>query len=154
MPATTARTKPTVVPLDTATPDPFNNEGIETMKEASESATHIATEYTSMCSDTLAATLQSSTQVAHMLSDVGRTYADACACCASTMPEIARESFTCRTPGDFVNLQKKSMDGLNAVVEASAKVYGGIFAAYSKAFEPVVARMTDAPERLFRAVAD
>jgi len=146
----TSKARPRVVPLDT----PRETEGLATIREASESANHIAGEYAAMCSDTLAATLQSGTQVAHMLTDVGRTYADACACTASTLAEIARESVTCRSPNDVVALQKKSMDGLNAIVEATSRVYGGLFAAWSKAMEPVVARMSDAPERLFRAAAD
>ncbi len=152
--ATTPKARPTVVSLEAPKLGDFSNEGIATFKEASESANHIAGEYTSMCSDTFATALQSGTQVASMMTDVGRAYADAFACYTTTLAEIARESMTCRTPADVVALQKKSMDGLNTMVEASAKVYGGMFAAWSKAAEPIVARISDAPERLFRAVAE
>jgi len=152
--AQTAKPRPRVVPLDTPRPDTFSNEGVSTLREAGESANHIAAEYAAMCSDSLAATLQSGTQVANMLNEISRTYADACACTASTLAEIARESVTCRSPNDVVALQKKSMDGMNAIVEATFRVHGGLFAAWSKAMEPVVARLSDAPERIFRAVAD
>ena len=150
----TPKTRPTVVSLDASQLEALSNEGVDTVKEVSESANHIAGEYTSMCSDTFAAALQSSSQVAQMMSDIGRTYADACACCVSTMAEISRDSMACRNPADMVALQKKSMDGFHAMFEVSAKVYGGIFAAWSKAAEPLVARMSDAPERMFRSVAD
>lgn len=130
------------------------NEGAETLKNATDSLNRVTGECTAMCTDTMAAAMESGARTSQLMSELAKSYMEVCGASAVTMAEIGRESFTCRSPADIVALQKKAVQSFTETFAESNKVYGHIFATWSKAFEPLVARVADGPERLFSAMAD
>jgi hypothetical protein len=130
------------------------HETTETAKRASDSLNQIASECAAICSDDIAAAIETSSQSAKLFTELSRAYVEACTASAQTYVEIGREAMSCRTPADVVRLQKRAMEGLNESAEATARIYSGVFETWSKAMDPFVARITDGPQRLFRAFAE
>jgi len=133
---------------------PVRDEVTQTIERSSEALDHIARATVSCCNDTLTAAMQSGTRASHLMADLGRSYMDACTNAASTFAELAGDGMSCRTPADFAALQKKSSEAANRMFEANIALWSDLYGAWSRTFEPVVARAADAPERLFRAMAD
>ena len=134
--------------------DTARDEITQAIEWSGESFDQIARETVSCCSDTLTAAMQSGTRASHLVADLGRSYMDACTGAAATFAELAGDSMACRTPADMAALQKKSSEAANKLLEANIAMWSTLYGAWSKPFEPVVARAADAPERLFRAMAD
>ena len=130
------------------------NEGAETAKRVGESAGQVGAECVSMCSDTMAAALDTATRTSQVLAGIGLSCFENYSASVAEMSEIGREAVTCRSPADVVNVQKKAMESVTRNLAAGGKLYVEMFGAWSKAFQPLLARTMDAPERLFRAVAD
>ena len=130
------------------------HEATETVKRASDSLNQIASECAAICSDDIAAAIETSSQSAKLFTELGRAYVEAITTSAETYVEIGREAMSCRTPADIVRLQKRTMESLNGSAEATAKIYSDVFETWSKAVDPFVTRITDGPQRLFRAFAD
>ncbi len=148
MPDSAAGRARTVKTADTS------DEITETINRSGASLDHIARETLSCCTDTLAAAMNSGTEASHVLSAVSRSYMDACASSANTAMELARDSLACRTPADVLAFQKKGFEAGNAMFGASVKLCSDLYNAWSASLVPVLARVTDVPERMFRAVAD
>lgn len=130
------------------------DEVTQTIERSGESLDHIARETMSCCGDTLTAAMQSGTRASNLVAEVSRSYLDACTGVAATMAELAGDSMACRTPADVAALQKKTSEAASKMVEANIAFWSDLYGAWSKSVEPVVARVADAPERLFRALAD
>jgi hypothetical protein len=130
------------------------NEGAETAKRVGESAGLVGAECLTLCSDTLSAVVDSASRSSQVLAGIGLSCFENYSACVAEMSEIGREAVTCRSPADVVNVQKKAMESVSRSLEASGKLYLEMFGAWSKAYQPLLARTMDAPERLFRAVAD
>ncbi len=147
MPDTAARTSPAKTTTE-------GDEITQTIKRSGESLDHIARETMSCCSDTVTAAVNSGVEASQFLTEVTRSYLEACAGSAMSAMQLARESTACRTPADVLALQKKGYESVSALAEASVKLSSDFYAAWSKALQPALARVTDAPERMFRAFAD
>jgi len=132
----------------------MQDEVTQAIEQSGESLDHLARETASCCSDTLTAAMQSGTRASQYLADIGRSYFDACTETATTFAQLAGDGLTCRTPADFAALQKKSSDATSRLLEANMALWSNMYGAWSKTVEPVMARAADAPERLFRAMAD
>ena len=130
------------------------DEAIATLKQGSDALSQVANECAAIYTGDIAAAIESGTQGAKLMSELSKSYFDTCMASATTLAEVAREAMTCRTPTDFLELQKRAAAGLNASVEATGKLYGGLFECWSKAFDPFVSRVADGPQKLFRAFAD
>jgi len=137
-----------------ATTKTVGDEVTQAIEQSGESLDHIARETMSCCSDTLSAAVQSGTRATQYAAELSRSYLDACAGAATTFAELAGDSLACRTPADIAALQKKSSEAAGKIFEANIALMSNLYGAWSKTFEPVVARAADAPERLFRAMAD
>jgi hypothetical protein len=132
----------------------MSNEAAETLKRTNDSLNQLASECAAICSADMAAAIETSTHGVELLTEMTRSYIDACTQAATNWAEIGRESLACRTPADFTNLQKRAVDSLNASFEVNGKLYKGLFESWSKSIDPFVARVADGPQRLFRAFAD
>jgi hypothetical protein len=130
------------------------DEAIQTLKRTSDSVQHIAGEGLAAYTDTLATLMQTGSQTSKLIMAMNKSYMDACSAVMINMAEIARECMTCRTPADVVDLQKKAMETMTDTVTSTGKLYSDTFTAFSSAVEPLVARTSDVPERMFRALAD
>lgn len=130
------------------------DEASQTLKRTGEAVNQMTGEALSCCSDTLAAALQAGTEASMLMSELSRAFLETCSATSLTFAEIMRESLACRTPADLALLQDKGMNALNGTLEASTKHYNDMFSAYSRALEPLMARAANAPERMFRAIAD
>jgi hypothetical protein len=158
------------MPADTASPRPararaseasasdaissVTNEATETLKRTHESLNQVASECAAICSDDMAAAIETSTRSIKFLTEMTQSYLDACTQSAAHWAEIGRESLACRTPADFINLQKRAIDSLNTSFEERGKLYQGLYESWSKSIDPFVARVADGPQRLFRTFAD
>jgi len=131
-----------------------SDEITQTINRSGESLDHIARETLSCCADTLTAAMNSGSETSHMLSAVTHAYVDACTRSATAVMDLARDGAACRTPADVLALQKKGFEATNTMFEASTKLCSDLYDAWSKSMMPVLARATDVPERMFRAVAD
>jgi len=133
---------------------PLVNEATETLKRTRDSVTHVSGEYAAICSDTLAAAMETGSLTSKRLVEMNQTYMEACTGTLSAFAEISRDSLACRTPADLLALQQKAAEAVTASVNTTSKFYGGLFAVFSQAMDPLVARASYAPERLFKALAD
>lgn len=133
---------------------PIVNEATETLKRTRDSVTHVSGEYAAICSDTLAAAMETGSLTSKLLVEMNQTYMEACTGNLSAFAEISRDSLACRTPADLLALQQKAAEAVTASVNTTSKFYGGLFAVFSQAMDPLVARASHAPERLFKALAD
>ncbi len=130
------------------------NEGAETAKRVGESAGQVGAECLTMCSDAISAAVDSATRTSEVIASLSKSCFDNYSATVAEMTEIGREAMTCRSPSDLVNLQQKTMASLTRSLDTSGKLYAEMFGAWSKAFQPLLLRTMDGPERLFRAVAD
>ncbi len=130
------------------------DEGMATLKQTGDSLNRVAGECMAICSDNMATAVESGTLAANLASQMGKVWMDAASCVATNMAEIGREAATCRTPADFVTVQKKAIDSMVETMTAANQMYSRIFATFGKAVDPLVARAADGPERMFRAFAD
>lgn len=144
----------TVTPRRKADGGETTQEAITTVNQARDSLNQIAGGYMSVCSDTLAAAMESGSQTSRLAADMGRAYLDACGTAAANFAEIARDSLVCRSPVEAAALQKKAMDAFAGSFDATRKLYSDLFANYTRALEPLFTRTADIPERMMRAVTD
>ncbi len=132
----------------------ITDEAMATLKQGTDAFGQVANECAAIYTGDIAAAIETGTQGAKLMTELTKSYFDTCSASATTLAEVGREAMTCRTPADFLELQKRASAGLNASIEATGKLYGGLFECWSKAFDPFVARVADGPQRLFRAFAD
>jgi hypothetical protein len=130
------------------------DEALATLKQGSDAFSQVANECAAIYTGDIAAAIETGTQSAKLMTELTKSYFDTCAASATTIAEVSREAMTCRTPADFLELQKRATASLNASVEATGKLYAGLFEYWSKAFDPFVSRVADGPQRLFRAFAE
>lgn len=130
------------------------HEGAETVQRVGESTGKIGAECLTMCSDTVAAAVDTASRTSQVLAGIGLSCFENYSASVAEMAEIGREAVTCRSPADVVNVQKRAMESVTRSLEAGSKLYVEMFGVWSTAFQPLLARTIDAPERLFRAVAD
>ena len=133
---------------------PVSDEIDATLTNTRQSLNHMTGECLAINSDSLASAMASSSEVARLASEFGKSYMDVCGLAMGNFTAVSRQAMTCRTPEDLFRLQRKTFEGVGSTMEAVNKMYAGLFHAYSKALEPVISRVADGPERLFRAVAD
>jgi hypothetical protein len=159
------------MPADTVSPPPQNktvrplldgaygmqnmsDESVATLNQANESLSRIGGAYMAVSSDNMAALIEAATLSGRLATDMTKSYVDAMSLAAVNYAGLGRDCLTCRTPADVVELQKKAMEGFNESCEAVNKVYSNLFETFSAAFQPLMARSADGPERMFRAFAD
>ena len=137
-------------------PDGFDRseEGAATLTQTSDSLKRIGAACMTVGSDNMAALTEAGTLAGRLMTDMTKSYIDAISYAAVTYAGLGRDCLTCRTPADVVEFQKKALEGFTETYEASSKVYSNLFEAFSTAFEPLMARAADGPERMFRAFAD
>lgn len=146
--------------LDTASgrtggmPLAAGDEVTETLRRSGESLDHITREGLRCYTDAMAAAMQSGMETSRMFADLGGSHMNAFVTSATVAADIARDSLLCRTPLDVAALQKRGFEAANAATESSIKLCQDLYGAWSKAFQPVIARVADVPERMFQAIAD
>ena len=131
-----------------------SEEGAATLTQTSDSLKRIGATCMTVGSDNIAALTEAGALAGRLMTDMTRSYIDAVSYTAVTYVGLGRDCLTCRTPADVVEFQKKALEGFTETYEASSKVYSNLFEAFSTAFEPLMARAADGPERMFRAFAD
>lgn len=132
----------------------LSEEGAATFTQANDSLQRIGGAYMAISSDNMAALTEAGAQAGRLMTDMTKSYIDALSYAAVTYAGLGRDCLTCRTPADVVEFQKKAMEGFTETYEAVSKVYSNLFESFSTAFEPLMARSADGPERMFRAFAD
>ncbi len=133
---------------------PVANEATETLQRTRESVSHMSGEYVAICTDTLSAAMETGSLTSKLLAEINQSYMDACTGNLSAFAEIGRDSLACRTPADLMALQQKAAEAVTASVNTTSKLYGGLFAIFSQAMDPLMTRASHAPQRLFKALAD
>ncbi|MGN6208506.1 hypothetical protein [Asticcacaulis sp.] len=131
-----------------------SEEGAATFVQASDGLKRIGAACMTVGSDNIAALTEAGALAGRLMTDMTKSYIDAVSYAAVTYAGLGRDCLTCRTPADVVEFQKKALEGFTETYEASSKVYSNLFEAFSTAFEPLMARAADGPERMFRAFAD
>lgn len=131
-----------------------SEEGAATFVQASDGLKRISAACMTVGSDNIAALTEAGALAGRLMTDMTKSYIDAVSYAAVTYAGLGRDCLTCRTPADVVEFQKKALEGFTETYEASSKVYSNLFEAFSTAFEPLMARAADGPERMFRAFAD
>ncbi|MGN6363466.1 hypothetical protein [Asticcacaulis taihuensis] len=131
-----------------------SEEGAATFVQASDGLKRMGAACMAVGSDNIAALTEAGALAGRLMTDMTRSYIDAVSYAAVTYAGLGRDCLTCRTPADVVEFQKKALEGFTETYEASSKVYSNLFEAFSTAFEPLMARAADGPERMFRAFAD
>lgn len=121
---------------------------------ANDSVNRITGETMKCLSDNLHTAMESANQASRSISEVSRSYLDSFSKVMNSWNELARESAACKTPEDLIDLQKKSVDPIKTFVETSFRYYGDLFSAYVSAFQPMLTRSVESPQRLLRAMAD
>lgn len=125
-----------------------------TLLDASTNVNHATQESIAYYTDAMSAAMETSLQTSRMLTEFGRSYADAVAFVAATMSEITRESLTCRDLSDVIALQRRGTDGLNKGFENLLRLCTSLYDTWSRSLEPLADRTTNMPSRMFRATAD
>lgn len=130
------------------------DEGTTTLVQANDGAARIGAAFLTVGSDNLAAAIEANALCGRLITDMTKSSIDAVSNAAVTYAGLGRECLTCRTPADVIEFQKKAMEGITQTYVAATKLYSDLFESYSAAFEPLMARSADGPERVFRAFAD
>ncbi len=133
---------------------PIANEATETLQRTRESVSHMSGEYVAICTDTLTAAMETGSLTSKLLAKMNQSYMDACTGNLTAMAAIGRDSLACRSPADLLALQQKAAEAVTASFNSTSKFYGGLFAVFSQAMDPLMVRASHAPERLFKALAD
>jgi hypothetical protein len=131
-----------------------SEEGAATFVQASDGLKRMGAACMTVGSDNIAALTEAGALAGRLMTDMTKSYIDAVSYAAVTYAGLGRDCLTCRTPADVVEFQKKALEGFTETYEASSKVCSNLFEAFSTAFEPLMARAADGPERMFRAFAD
>lgn len=129
-------------------------EGSTTLSQANDSLQRIGAACLTVGSDHMAVLTETGALTGRLMTDIIKSYIDTLNYAAVTCAALGRDSLTCRTPADVVEFQKRALEGFTETYEASSKVYSHLFENVSAAFEPLMVRAADGPERLFRAFAD
>ncbi len=130
------------------------DEGTTTLAQANDGAARIGAAFLAVGSDNLAAAIEANALCGRLVTDMTKSSIDAVSNAAVTYAGLGREYLTCRTPADVIEFQKKAMEGATQTYVAATKLFSDLFESYSTAFEPLMARSADGPERMFRAFAD
>lgn len=130
------------------------DEGTTTLAQTNNSLNHIGGAYVAVTSDNMAAMIEAGALAGRLVTDMTKSYIDAISYAAVTYAGLGRDCLTCRTPADLVEFQKKAIEGFTETCESARKTYSNLFEGFSTAFEPLMRRSANGPERLFRAFAD
>jgi hypothetical protein len=130
------------------------DEGTTTISQAKDGAARIGAAFLAVGSDNLAAAIEANALCGRLVTDMTKSGIDAVSNAAATYASLGRECLTCRTPADVIEFQKKAMEGATQTYVAATKLFSDLFESYSAAFEPLLSRSADGPERVFRAFAD
>jgi hypothetical protein len=130
------------------------DEGVATLIQAKDSLNRVGGAFIAVTSNSLTAMFETGTLVGRLMTEMSKNYMDSINYTAITYAGLGRDCLACRTSADVVDLQKKAIEAFTETYESASKVYSDLFEAFSTAFEPLMVRSADAPERMFRAFAD